>query len=509
MSNSGESPNLREQSIQGGAWAAIGAAGSSALSFVNFLLLSRFLGPETYGVMAMVEASLALGERLMSNGLSEPLIQMQRLDPDHSDTLFWTLQVFGLGSVAAMIGLSGVIGRYFMRGDLPLLIAAASVTLYLQACGLVPRALLARSFRFSDSAQAAVVSELLGGVAAIAWALTGHGVWSLVLQRIVADLVETMVLWRKAAWRPRMHWSARRFDELWRFSASRGLEGILGFVDQQVPRIILGRVAGPRELGHFVFARRIVENTVTLLNSPIKTTALSAFAVIQTDLDRVRRTYAEGVTLTTSAVFPACAGIALIAPYFVPLMVGERWGPSVLLLQLLVLASIRQSFHIWNTALLRGLGKPQLLLAASFVRTSVILTLIFLLLPWGAVGTCVAILAGSYLSWPVAIALVRRVTGIRAFAQLRPGAVPLLATAIMAAVVASLRQAIAARLSLTAAVAVLSAAGVMVYLAGLACFGREQLASFARIARSLGRMSGRPFLPRRPGSSEGGPRKTG
>ena len=491
MSDSGESFNLRDQSIHGGAWSAIGAAGSSLAGLASFLVLSRVLGPEVYGKMAMVEAALALGQKLMSSGLSEPLIQMRRLDAEHSDTLFWTLQAGGLAMVAAMIGLSGAIGRFFLQNDLPQLVAATSVILYFQASGLVSGALLARRFRFSEIAQANIYAELAGSCAGIAGALSGWGVWSLAVQRIVAAAANAAMVLRKAAWRPRLHWSTRSLEDLWRFSASRGVEGMLSYVDQQVPRILLGRVAGATELGQFVFARRIVENTVTLLSSPIKTTALSAFAVMQTDLNRVRRAYTEGVALTTNAVFPACAGIALTAPVLVPLMVGEAWAPSVLLLQLLVLASIRQSYHVWNGAVLRGLGRPQLLLLASVVRTTVILVLIVLLLRWGSVGTCLAILTGSYLSWPVAIGLVRKVTGLGVMAQLRPGAIPLLATFIMAVVVSLLRGPAAAGLNPATALAVLTLTGMIAYLAALACFGRAQLASLASIARTLGKMARR------------------
>jgi PST family polysaccharide transporter len=269
----------------------------------------------------------------------------------------------------------------------------------------------------------------------------------------------------------------------------------LGFIDQQIPRIILGRVAGATELGHFVFARRIVENSVTLLSTSVKDSALSAFAVIQTDLGRVRSAYAEGVSLTTTLVFPACAGIVFMAPQLVPLLVGERWVPAVLLLQLLVLASLRQCYHIWNNAVLRGLGKPHLLLASSMMRTLVIVVLVFLFLSGQSVGTCIAILAGSFLSWPIAIMFVKRVTGIGILNQLRPGAVPLLATAVMSAVLWIVRELISSRFSLGVTAGSLVATGVVAYVAALACFDRERFSSLLRIARSVAKNEPHGSLP--------------
>jgi PST family polysaccharide transporter len=216
--------NLREQSIQGGVWAGIGAAGSSFISFVSFLLLSRFLGPEAFGLMAMVEATLALASRVMSSGLSEPLVQFQNLDAEHSDTLFWTLQAASLSLVAAMIALGSTLGRFFVQEELPALIVIASIALYIESCGLVPSALLMRSFRFFDSTQATILSESIGGVVAVLLALAGYGVWSLVFQRLVAAAVNSTLIWHKAGWRPGCAGRPNVFSELWRFSGSRGLE---------------------------------------------------------------------------------------------------------------------------------------------------------------------------------------------------------------------------------------------------------------------------------------------
>ena len=178
-----EATNLRRKSVRGGLWAMLGALGSAVAGFASFLILSRMLGPSAYGLMAMVDTSLALGQKLMSSGLSESLIQLPQARREHCDTLFWTLQGFGAVLVAVMVGLSVPIGKFFLNDSLPPLVAAMSLTLYLDACGLVPGALLSRAFRFSDIAQADTLSEAAGGLAGIAWALTGHGVWSLEIGR--------------------------------------------------------------------------------------------------------------------------------------------------------------------------------------------------------------------------------------------------------------------------------------------------------------------------------------
>jgi len=67
----GELSNLQLRGIRGGVWATGNAIASAGLAFLNFVVLSRILGPESFGLMAMVDASLALGQTLLATSLAE------------------------------------------------------------------------------------------------------------------------------------------------------------------------------------------------------------------------------------------------------------------------------------------------------------------------------------------------------------------------------------------------------------------------------------------------------
>jgi len=477
--------DLHVRGIRGGVWAAGNAIASAALAFLNFVVLSRILGPESFGLMAMIDASLALGQTLLATSLAESLIQIPRLRSDHKDTLFWTLQALSGGLVLVAILLRGAVEQYFVQEGLGRLLAATSFVLYLRATGAVPRALLARELRFAATTQATITAGAVGAVIGLCLALTGHGVWSLVFLQLATAAVEMLILWRKSAWKPRARWSLSRFNELWRFSASRGLVNVLHYIDNQVPRIILGRVAGAAELGQFVIARRLVDTTADTLLSPIKDVAMPTFAQAQDDMKETRRVYCGGSRLTATVVFPAFAGIALIAPMLVPLALGKRWIGTVPLIQLFALNAYRRSFNIWNSALLRGLGRPDLLLIASTWRTLGTIALIFLLLAYGSVGVCLALIIGSFISWPLGMRYVARLTGLSMGVQVRQEAPALGATLIMAAALLAIRRPIQMHLSPWAAAATFGAAGIGSYMAALALIGRAELINLFELVKKI------------------------
>ena len=481
-----ELSDLHLRGIRGGVWATVDTISSAALAFLNYVVLSRILGPEIFGLMGMIDASLALGQTLLATSLAESLIQFPRLRSDHKDTLFWTLEGVSGGLVLAAILLRGAVERFFVQEGLGRLLAVTSFILYLKATGAVPRALLTKDLRFTATMQASVISAVAGGVVGLSLALAGQGVWSLVFLQLTTAAVELLILWRKAEWKPQARWSRVCFAELWRFSASRGLANTLSYIDKHIPRIILGRVAGAAELGRFLLAWKFIESMADTILRPVKDVSMPVFAQVQNDTAEVRRLYCSGSRLTASVVFPGFAGLALIAPLMVPLVLGKRWIGVTPYIQLFALTGYRRSFNVWNSALLRGLGRPDLLLIGSTWRTLGTIALIVLSLPRGPIGVCVAMILGSFINWPLGMRYATRLTGLGFGTQIREEAPALGATLAMVAALLAIQGPIRTYLSPWTAAVAFGAAGVVVYLAALALIARADLIALYRLLKKVG-----------------------
>jgi len=175
----------------------------------------------------------------------------------------------------------------------------------------------------------------------------------------------------------------------------------------------------------------------------------------------------------------------VLAPEIVAVLAGPRWAASVPLLRLLVLASVRTSFHIWSTALLRGLGRPHLLLGASVTRCLATVAFCFWLWPWGGVGICVAVLAAAYVSWPLALWSVRVAAGVGLGEQFRPCLPATIATAAMATAMLAFRSLMGPDVSPGITLASSTLVGGCAYMAAMAAVGRTEVDNLLRNARLL------------------------
>lgn len=476
---------LRAKSLWGGIWSTVETVGSAGIGLVGFLLLARVLGPRDYGLMGMVDVVLTFGLRVMSAGLSEPLIHRRELEPIHSDTLFWTVQAAGVALMATAAGGSGLIASIFgMESLAPLLLVAAAV-IQTQALAMVPEALLARRFRFAAVARSSLIAETTGTVVAVVLAHQGAGVWSLVVQRMVGSGLKMVLLFVAAGWRPRLRWSASCFKEMWGFSASRCLDGLLLYIEEQAPRLIIGRFVGVTELGHYLWARRVLDCSVLVLSRPLRSTGMSTIAAIQGDPERIRRVYAEGLALSALVMLPSAAGMCWVAGDLVSVLAGAQWTPAAVMLQLLVFAALRTTFHVWTGAILRGLGRPELLLIPGAIRSGLTLALGLAFVRWGGVGVCLGILGSAVLSTPIALAQVRKVVGIRPWEQIQPLAAVFQATVFMSAGVGLFRWGMAGHLDPILSLLATALVGVLLMVGGMFLFGREDLRRLLRNLRAL------------------------
>lgn len=79
--------------IAGSAWTVIGFGGSQIIRLGSNLVLTRFLMPEIFGVMALIQVVIQAIQMLSDIGISTSVIRAkQGDDPDYLDTA-WTLQV--------------------------------------------------------------------------------------------------------------------------------------------------------------------------------------------------------------------------------------------------------------------------------------------------------------------------------------------------------------------------------------------------------------------------------
>lgn len=415
-------------------WLAIAQVAQRATTLVVTAILARRLLPEDFGLIALTLLSVNFISYFQDMGLSAALVQRTELEDSHLDTAFWVNVgggvIFGLLGVA----LSPLIAAMFREPRLSLLLAVVMITLPINGLGWASHSLLQRRLMFKPIAIIEWAGVFLSGVAAITLALSGIGVWALVVQNMVASVVTSGGRLIAARWRPRLSFSKTRFRELFSFSS-----GALGYFlvnhgMRNIDKAIIGGVLGATALGFYSIAYNLILLPGMTICSLVGRVMFPALSSVQTDLARFRRAYLRMARTVAFATFPLIVGLGATSRIFIPTIYSDRWTPAVPLLQILIVIGFFEAIAIWGAAAW-ALGNTRMSLVCAIISLITMTIAFGIGVHWGLLGVAWAYVAASPIIFILPHIWTNRLMGLRVGKLLEAIAPPLCAAGVMGTIV--------------------------------------------------------------------------
>ena len=418
MSTEHETGQFHVMSIQrqfsgGVAWMAFGNWTEQAVNFLIFVILARLLGAEAFGLLAMATVFVVLSEFLVRETLSEALISLPDLRPDHLNSTFWLLAMFGGGVTAVLVVGAWAIGWIYGEPRIVPIMQALALTVPMIALTAVPVGLLRREMRFRILSLRAIAGVVAGGVVGIAMAVAGAGVWALVGQRLVQVGVNIVLAWGAVDWRPARKFDKQAATEVGQFGgqviALRAGEIAL----TQIPILVVGAVAGPIATGLYAMAWRIVDLAAVLIAMPLRQASQPAFAAISREGGDAVEFLLRLTALAGWIAFPAFAGLAILAEPFLMTVFGQKWLDAAPVLSALAMLGAYLSIEKQHQSFVLAAGNARSIAAMTWIEAGIAAIAIWLILPYGlawAAGAQVAIL---YALWPIRFAILGRLSDRR------------------------------------------------------------------------------------------------
>jgi O-antigen/teichoic acid export membrane protein len=474
---------LRDRTAHGVKWSVLHTVGVRAVGLAVFLLLARVLAPQAFGLFALAQSVILLIQAVCDTALSAVVVQREELTGDFLDALFWVTMLVGVGLLVAGAAGGAALARVLGQPALGPLLRVLSASFLIAGFSTVQTGLLRREFRFRTEAVRSLAGEAAGGVAAVAAALAGAGVWSLVVYRLVADAVASAVLWASTSWRPRWRFPAAALRGTAGFALSVSGARLVWAVGTRADDLLVGVFLGPIALGYYAVAYRIVEVLANLFTNSLIQVALASFSRVRQDRERLQRVLLSALRLTSLVGVPVFLWLIVTADAVVPVLFGARWLPSVPVMRVLAVLGLVRSLQTHGETVLIALGRPDLVMRIEAIRTLVMILGFLLVVDRGIIWVAWVLVLTQYCASPVLALLVARLTGVRLrdlAAQYVPAAVAGAAMAAVAWIVHGSLAGPAGALRLGGELAM----GAAVYLGSAWLVDRESVRTAAQFAKA-------------------------
>lgn len=456
--------------------------------FVTIAILTRLLAPAEFGTVAAATAVLPIAYLLADMGFSTYVVQAKVIEQRMLSTAFWFSFVAGIVLAGGLVLAAPLFALVFHVPEAAAVVRGLAPLVLLVTLSSVSVALLRRQLRFRALAIQSLFASVAGQIVAIVMALLGFGVWALVGQMLIFQVVTTIYACSVARWRPSLQFSLSEFMRMASFGTKVVGVDLVGVLRQWVEYAIIAAFLGPVGLGYLNVAQRLVQIAQDVTAAAVLPVSTVVFSRIRAEPLRLSNAYRRALGMTYAAIIPGMIFLTVSAPQLVPFLFGRQWGGSVGASQVLAIVGILTMIAMLDHGLLYGIGRPGTWFVFAVVVDAATVGVAFFTAPHGLVAWALGFLAIAVLSTAVRWPLVSRMISIPATSilvvTLRSGACAVLATAAGMGVDLLTRSWLP-----LLAIGATGLAVLVVDLAAMRIFMNSELSEFVRIARSRLRRS--------------------
>lgn len=356
--DSAASANLGQRALTGVIWTAVQKWATRITGFITIAVLTRTLAPADFGTVAVVTAILPIAYLLADMGFSIYVVQAPDVRSRTLSTAFWFSALAGIGLTGGLIILAPVLAWAFHVPDAVPVIRGLSTAVLCVTFGAVPTSLLKRRMEFRLLAIQSVIASLIGQAVAVGLALFGYGVWALVAQAVLFQLVASTLAWVSAGWRPSLAFSTSEFHTMASFGLKVAGVDLVALLRGWVENAILAATLGVTGLGYVNVAQRLMQITQDVTAAAALPVSTVVFSQIRDDAARLRSNYRRALGLCYAVIVPVMVFLPASAPSLIPFLFGRQWGPSVAPSRILAVVGILVLGAMLDHGLFYGVGAP-------------------------------------------------------------------------------------------------------------------------------------------------------
>jgi len=301
--------------------------------------------------------------RLFSDmGISNAIIYRQDNTRDELSSLYWINIGLGIIIFGIICIISPLIVSFYHEPRLNNLILMISFIFLITPFGQQFQVLLQRELNFNMLAIVTIIASVINTFTAIVMALYGMGVYSLIWGQLAGSFLHTLllILWGCRNSRPSLHFSRRDLKGYLGFGLYQMGERSINYFNANLDYLIIGSLLGATSLGYYTLAYNLILKPLLMINPIITKVAFPVFSKLQNNATMLKTWYLKVLQLLSTVNFPILAGMAVVAPIAIPLALGEKWLPSVVLIQILSVVGILKSIGNPMGSLLLSKGRADL-----------------------------------------------------------------------------------------------------------------------------------------------------
>lgn len=385
----------KKKTLRGLKWSLFNQIIQVIIQLISSIVLARLLLPEDYGLFAMVNVIAGFAMIFTNFGLGSAIIQSKKIINKQLSTVFWVNILIGSLFTLIFYLSSSQIANFYGDERLVGVTQLLGCSFLISSIGIVHSSLLSKRMDFKIFFFISLLSSLSSLVIAISMASNEYGVYALVTQVLLAQLITVILVFFNEKWKPSLVFDLKSIADLIEFSKYFFATNVVRYWTRNIDNLLIGKFLGSSSLGIYSKSYSILMLPLSNISNVISRVIFPSFSMIQNDVNKVKSVYLNITKAIAILTFPLMTGLCVTAEVFVPVVFGQNWKEMIFVVQVLSLIAIPQSIGTLNGNLYLFAGRTKLQFRVSSIMHLIVITFIVFGLSFGLNGLVVSYAVGS------------------------------------------------------------------------------------------------------------------
>ena len=351
--------NSKENIASNTLWKMAERITAQGVSFLVSLILARLLLPEDYGLVALVNIFITLATVIVTFGINTALIQNKEADDIDFSTAFFLNIVLGAGLYFVLFMLAPYVARLYENDTLTLLIRVLSLTIPIYSINSIQQAYISKRMEFKKFFTSTIIGTIISAIVGIVMAYEGYGVWALVAQTLISNVLGMLILFLTTQWRPRLVFSTQRAKGIAKYGTAILGAQMINRLYSELKGLIIGKVYTSADLSYYNKGKQIPMLIETNFDLSIASVIFTSFAYEQDNKNKFLMLYKKAIRVSTFITFPMLLGIFAVADNLIYVLYSEKWMGCVEFLRIMCVSFLFYGIDSTSVLAMRALGNAK------------------------------------------------------------------------------------------------------------------------------------------------------
>jgi PST family polysaccharide transporter len=266
---------------------------------------------------------------------------------------------------------------------------------------VIQSAILSRENRLKVQGVCYALQGLIGNTFTFIFAFMGLGMWAIVLPMVLVTPVWIIGNRMNCSWRNKSSFTLNRWQEITGFATNvLGVE-LLNKLRANLDYLLVGRFLGIEALGIYFFAFNAgIGTSLSIINA----FTMSIFPHIcdaKNNFKQMKQRYFSSLKSIAVIFVPLITVQSLLAPFYVPIIYGEKWIAAIPILVIVCLSALPRPFADASSMLLQAIDKTKINLYWNLIFTVILTICLLVAINWGIYWVAVSVLISHAICLPI------------------------------------------------------------------------------------------------------------